>query len=257
MLSEAIKVQEDKLYNYRSSTLREAKAHSKSPVKRNVANLASNTHKSNNQSSLDMVKKIWDEYGMTRKQVFEIHSQFKAMTVPMEDSKSGGGPHEGTTIDDDYREAVKTMKRKELRSHNPNLSMNDSAGNINSSDVHANVEKPDGIPIDYFAKNCTFLHGVHPEIKTRLLKALGIDTERRNSIIKWEDFVELYCICELGELNKEELIRFWIRFLDPSMLGIVAEEALLDILEKLVRGTSLSEPNEWTYLFAKSMIKSY
>ena len=101
------------------------------------------------------------------------------------------------------------------------------------------------------------MHGVHPEVKIRLLKALGLDTERHNSVIKWEEFVELYCICELGQLNKEELIRFWIKFLDPSMLGIVSENAILDILEKLVRGTSLSEPNQGTLLFAKSVLKMY
>ena len=41
------------------------------------------------------------------------------------------------------------------------------------------------------------------------------------------------------------------------MLGIVSENAILDILEKLVRGTSLSEPNQGTLLFAKSVLKMY
>ena len=121
----------------------------------------------------------------------------------------------------------------------------------------SNSEKQEGIKLEYFAENCTFLHGVHHEVKTRLFKALGIDTERKSSVVKWEEFVELYSICELGQLNKEELIRFWIKFLDPSMLGIVTEGSILDILEKLVRGTSLNEPNQGTLLFAKNMLKTY
>ena len=48
-----------------------------------------------------------------------------------------------------------------------------------------------------------------PNIRTRLFKALGIDTDNKNSSITWEQFVELYCICELGQLEKESLIRFW------------------------------------------------
>ena len=63
---------------------------------------------------------------------------------------------------------------------------------LNTSNDHH--DRYDGIKLDYFAENCAFLHGVHPEIKVRLFKALGIDTESKNSIIKWEQFVELYCI---------------------------------------------------------------
>lgn len=50
-----------------------------------------------------MIKKICDEYGMTRRQVFEIHSQYKAMTIPLDKNKN----IEGTTIEDDFIDAVK------------------------------------------------------------------------------------------------------------------------------------------------------
>jgi len=38
------------------------------------------------------------------------------------------------------------------------------------------------------------------------------------------------------------------------MLGLVSTEKISDILEKLVRGTSLDEPNQGTMVFAKSVI---
>ena len=39
---------------------------------------------------------------MTRRQVFEIHSQYKAMTIPFEKKSK-----EGTTVEEDYMEAVR------------------------------------------------------------------------------------------------------------------------------------------------------
>jgi hypothetical protein len=37
-----------------------------------------------NPTSLELFKKICDSYGLTRRQVFEIHSQFKSMSVPLD-----------------------------------------------------------------------------------------------------------------------------------------------------------------------------
>lgn len=50
---------------------------------------------------------------------------------------------------------------------------------------------------------------------------------------------------------------FWTKFLDPTMLGCVAIDCIFDILEKLVRGTSLNEPNQGTELFAKNCINIF
>ena len=77
------------------------------------------------------------------------------------------------------------------------------------------------------------------------------------SIIKWKEYVELYCIWKLGIIEKEELIRFWAKFLDPASLGLISEVSLEDILEKLIRGNSLKEPNQGTTLFAKNLIKVF
>ena len=76
------------------------------------------------------------------------------------------------------------------------------------------AQRADGIRLSFFADHCSFLTGVLPNIRIRLFKALGIDTDNKNSSIRWEQFVELYCICELGQLEKESLIRFWskVRF---------------------------------------------
>ncbi|CAI2381293.1 unnamed protein product [Moneuplotes crassus] len=205
----------------------------------------------NNTTSLEMIKNVCENYGLTRREVFEIHSQFKAMTIPLDHICN-----EGNTINEEYFEALKRYRNPEKYKKDLNKTQNDTTANQSSAPENSQ-EKVDGIRLDYFSDNCTFLYGTHPEVKTRLFKALGIDTESKNSYIKWEQFVELYCICELGNITKSELIRFWSKFFDPTMLGLVSVESIADILEKCVRGTSLEEPNEGTILFAKTIINLF
>lgn len=141
----------------------------------------------NNPTSLELIKNICENYGLTRREVFEVHSQFKAMTIPVEDSIPTGN-----TINDEYFEALKRSRHPEkyLNERSKNIN-NDST--MNQSNVNeGTLDNKKGIKLDYFSNNCVFLYGVHDEVKTRLFKALGIDTENKNSVIKWEQFVELY-----------------------------------------------------------------
>lgn len=109
----------------------------------------------------------------------------------------------------------------------------------------------DGIPLDFFSDNCLFLHLILPDVKERLFQSLGIDTKNKFATMNWELYVELYCIVELGHLNESKMIRFWLKFLDPIGWGLVEEDSYIDILEKLVWGKSLKEPNEATLKFAR------
>ena len=211
-------------------------------------------HAKEKETTLDIVKSVCEKYGLTRREAFEIHSQFKAMTIPFEKKKPG------TSANDDYIDALLKLNKTSVSKNNTSKSnLNESSNSPQNTSNHlfGEEEKPEGIKLDYFGENCSFLHGVHPEVKTRLFKAIGIDTESKSSIIKWKEYVELYCIWKLGILEKDELIRFWGKFLDPASLGLVSQSTVEDILEKLIRGNSLKEPNQGTTLFAKNCIKVF
>ena len=82
-----------------------------------------------------------------------------------------------------------------------------------------------------------------------------MDVQNQNAKINWNTFLELYCIFESGNIEKEDLIRFWIKFFDPKLIGHVPEETYMTLLEELIRGNSLSEPNETTQMFARMFQK--
>jgi hypothetical protein len=81
-------------------------------------------------------------------------------------------------------------------------SLDDSQHVIKAQDT----VKLEGIPLDFFSENCLFTHLILDDVKERLFQALGIDTKKKNAIINWDLFVELYCIVELGQLNESKMI---------------------------------------------------
>lgn len=82
-----------------------------------------------------------------------------------------------------------------------------------------------------------------------------MDVQNSNAKIDWNTYLELYCIFESGNIEKEALIRFWIKFFDPKLIGHVAEDEYMLLLEELIRGNALAKPNKTTKMFARMFQK--
>ena len=100
-----------------------------------------------NPTSLELIKTVCEDYGLTRREVFEIHSQFKAMTVPVDH-----GIQEGNTINDEYFEALRRNRHPERYMKENSKSNIGELHNQNSS-MELPVDKIDGIKLDYFSEN--------------------------------------------------------------------------------------------------------
>ncbi len=173
------------------------------------------------------IKLICEKHKLTRKEVYEIRSQFTSMCLMSdEDEKSaaaGGGI----------------------------LGISDQAAPPREAPAtHMDGPKEEGININYFIKCCSFLSGSLPHINRRILVAIGLDIESHSAVVNWHTFMELYCIFEAGKIEKEVLIRFWIKFFDQKLIGMVPREEHQNLLEELVRGNSLKKSNKTTRMFA-------
>lgn len=56
----------------------------------------------------------------------------------------------------------------------------------------------EGVHLTFFQEHCPFIGHILPSVQDRLFQALGIDIATRNSEITWEQFLELFCIIEIG-----------------------------------------------------------
>jgi aryl carrier-like protein len=53
------------------------------------------------------------------------------------------------------------------------------------------------------------------QVKTNLIQAFGVDTRSINAMVYQEQFIKMKCFMEYQTLNKEELIKVWVKILDP------------------------------------------
>ena len=97
--------------------------------------------------------------------------------------------------------------------------------------------------------------GTLPHISKRLLAAIGVDVESSSTKIDWSTYLQLYCIFESGNIDRETLVKFWIKFFDPKLMGNVSENIYMPLLEELIRGNALSQKNETTEMFARMFQK--
>jgi hypothetical protein len=69
--------------------------------------------------------------------------------------------------------------------------------------------------------------------------------------VTWPIFLDLYCTFVGGQVEKAQLIRFWIKFFDVLQAGFCHEKDYMELLEEMIRGKSLHQSNETTKMFAQ------
>ena len=127
------------------------------------------------------IREICEKHALSRKEVYQIRSEFASMCDDSEKLMQEGGLS-GDGIPD--------SKAKKKLSSTPN------------DNQFTEVEKPLGIPVEYFMKYSQFLSGAIPAISKRILIAQTIDVESSGAMVNWNNFLELYCIFEQGEVEK-------------------------------------------------------
>lgn len=167
----------------------------------------------------DEIRAIADKHSLDRGEIYDIRSQFEAMCQLSREAEQREQDW------DDNMDADQPKKQKRL---------------------HLERQGNDGISLSFFKSNCSFLSGCLPQIVERILVAHGLDIESSNAMISWNTYLELYCIFEAGKMEKQSLIKFWIKFFDKGLRERVPEEDYMPVLEELVRGTTLREPNKTT-----------
>ena len=186
------------------------------------------------------IREICEKHQITRMEVYKIRSQFAGMCL-----------------------MSKEDQQKELQAIK--AAQDSKGGNKGKAKIFNQVEQEeesggrtrsnDGIGLNFFKKNCSFLAGCLPQIVERILVAHGLDIESSNASINWQTYLELYCIFEAGKMEKSTLIKFWIKFFDNGLRGTVAEIEYMTVLEELVRGNTLKNPSRTTIMFAKMFQK--
>ena len=74
------------------------------------------------------------------------------------------------------------------------------------------------------------------DIMDRILFAFNIDPKDSNSRIDFNLYVRMKCFVKYYTIPTDELIRIWIRIINPGSLVSLPKEELMDLLERFSRG---------------------
>lgn len=196
----------------------------------------------------DEIKQICDVHHLSRHEVYNIRSQFTSMcqmsrTFEEEERMKEQGAKKN------YFPATGQYTKPSQRSHQ-------TADGIKKAMTLGSKGKDDGqnqegININYFINYTNFLSGSLPEINLRILDSCdNMDVNDPNAIVKWETFLDLYCIFVSGAIDHHQLIKFWMKFFNKQMQDVIEKETYMTLLEQLVRGKSMDAPTEATMHFA-------
>eukprot|EP00347_Sterkiella_histriomuscorum_P003501 403364058 len=95
----------------------------------------------------DEIKDICDKHRLSRKEVYDIRSQFISMSM--------------------------LSKEDESRNDKDNQILGQTTSQFNQTSYKVKRQDQDGIQMNYFIKNCSFLSGTLPHICKRILVAIG------------------------------------------------------------------------------------
>ena len=84
--------------------------------------------------------------------------------------------------------------------------------------------------------------------------AFGIDYKDTSTRIDFEMYVRIKCFTKYYTISHEELIKIWMRILNPSSMVSIPKDDLMDLFERFARGKIQSQKILVSAHFSENMI---
>ncbi|CAI2383487.1 unnamed protein product [Moneuplotes crassus] len=203
---------------YRGSFIQSKGAPSVTEYLKSSENNASK-EKEDTSITYQTVKKVSQKYNLPNKEVYELMTQYNSMvTISQEPDKVKPGEPKSPEI--------KSPKKDESFAK--------------------------GIKLKVLNQYSKLLADKHPDVVPMILRGVGVDVDARDPRISMKAFMNLNCILEYGVAEKDELIQFWTRVLDPENKFLVKKENVIDFFDKLSKGR-FSKTNHQIFSYAKDV----
>ena len=93
------------------------------------------------------------------------------------------------------------------------------------------------------------------DIMERVLFSFGIDFQDENSKIDFDMYVRLKCFVKYYTIDKEELMKVWLKILNPNSNLSLPKSELEDLFERFARGKIQPEKILVSETFSLNMIE--
>eukprot|EP00347_Sterkiella_histriomuscorum_P008838 403343544 len=205
-------------------------------------NLSSACHnKSAHQLTYKDIEMWASKYDLSWKEIFELDSEFQSLLK----------------IEKETKEVL--LKRVQEMRFDPSIDIKlvqKEISQIPQTEQKIGDNEP-GMTLSTFKQYSKMLGGKAKEIKKNIIQAFGVDVSNKNSKIEWEQYLLMNCFLKYFTLQKEQLIKIWIKILDPNGLRHIQMKKLIEFLEILARGTTTDEHTLVSKAYARNLIKCF
>ena len=95
----------------------------------------------------------------------------------------------------------------------------------------------------------------YEDLMRRVLAGFGLDWLNENAKIDFDVFCSIKCFLDYYTLEDKDLIRIWVKILNPQSLAICTKDEMIDLFERFARGRMLDNPTLISSTFAKHMLE--
>jgi hypothetical protein len=89
------------------------------------------------------------------------------------------------------------------------------------------------------------------DITKRILAGFGLDWTNENAKLSFDTYCRIQSFLEYQTMSDAELVKMWVKILNPSSLPVIEVSEMQDFFERFTRGKSLKEPSLISDTFAK------
>lgn len=89
----------------------------------------------------------------------------------------------------------------------------------------------------------------------RIVQAFGIDSRDTNSRIDFDMYVRIKCFMKYYLISWDEMIKTWLKIINPSAWNALTKIDLCDLFERFARGKIQAEKILVSVHFSENMIK--
>ena len=91
----------------------------------------------------------------------------------------------------------------------------------------------------------------------RIIAGFGIDISNEYCAIDFETYCRINCFIKYQTTDPVDLIRIWIKILNPQSIMVISVQEMVDLFERISRGCIYEVPTLISTTFSKQMIELF
>jgi len=95
------------------------------------------------------------------------------------------------------------------------------------------------------------------DITCRIISSLGVDSSNKNAVIDFPTFCRINCLLKYLTIGGSDLIKIWIKILNPLGVNTVSKDDMIDLFERFARGSMTEQPTLISHTFALNMLELF